>query len=65
ERVEMPIDGGVLVTGFKMDTFKMELIDTGVYRMVQLSKTSLFKDFQGLLLLPKIVANLLQLKVKK
>lgn len=40
----------------------MELIDAGIYRMVQLSKASLFKNFQGLVLLPNIVANLLQLK---
>lgn len=42
----------------------MELIDAGIYRMVQLSKASLFKNFQGLVLLPNIVANLLQLKVR-
>lgn len=64
EGVENPAVGGVLATGFNMYTFKMELIDPGIYRMVQLSKTSLFEDFQGLVLLPNIVANLLQLKVR-
>lgn len=64
EGVEMPVVGGVFVTGFNMYTFKMELIDAGIYRMVQLSKTSLFKDFLGLVSFPNIVANLSQLKVR-
>ncbi|CAO3607725.1 unnamed protein product [Mucor hiemalis] len=60
--VEMPVVGGVLVTGFNKYTFKMELIDNAIYRMVQSSKTSLFRDPQCLVLLPNIVSNLLQLK---
>lgn len=63
EGVETPVVGGVLITGFTMYTFKMELIDASIYRMVQLSKTLLFRNFQGLVLLPTIVSNLLQLKV--
>ncbi|KAI9005453.1 hypothetical protein CLU79DRAFT_781547 [Phycomyces nitens] len=62
EGVEAPVVGGVLVNGFTIYTFKMELIDSGIYRMVQLSKILLFKNFQELVLLPTIVANLLQLK---
>lgn len=63
EGVEMLVVGGVLITGFTMYTFKMELIDASIYRMVQLSKTLLFRNLQGLVLLPTIVSNLLQLKV--
>ncbi|CAO3636373.1 unnamed protein product [Mucor fragilis] len=62
EGVEMLVVGGVLITGFTMYTFKMELIDASIYRMVQLSKTLLFRNLQGLVLLPTIVSNLLQLK---
>lgn len=64
EGVEMPVVGGVLAVGFNMFTYKMELIDAGIYRMVELSKTTLFQNFQGLALIPNIVASLLQLKVR-
>ena len=65
EGVGKPVVGGILVTGFQTQTYKMELIDIGVYRMVELSKTLFFRNIHELTLIPTIVSNLLQLKVKK
>lgn len=45
EGVERPVVGGVLITGFTMYTFKMELIDASIiYKMVQLNQTLLFQS---------------------
>ncbi|KAG2202175.1 hypothetical protein INT46_007690, partial [Mucor plumbeus] len=62
EGVGKPVVGGILVTGFQTQTYKMELIDIGVYRMVELSKTLFFRNIHELTLIPTIVSNLLQLK---
>ncbi|KAI8641058.1 hypothetical protein BD408DRAFT_444635 [Parasitella parasitica] len=62
EGVEKPVVGGILISGFQIQTYKMELIDIGVYRMVELSKTLFFRNIQELTLIPTIVSNLLQLK---
>lgn len=63
EGVGRPVVGGILISGFHMQTYKMELIDVGVYRMVELSETLFFRNIHELTLIPTIVSNLLQLKV--
>lgn len=64
EEAEMSVVGGVLIAGFEMYILKMELVVDDIYCMVQSRKTPLFKDFQGLVLLPNIVSNIVQLKVR-
>ncbi|KAI9473770.1 MAG: hypothetical protein EXX96DRAFT_541437 [Benjaminiella poitrasii] len=63
EGVRNPVVGGIVISGFQVQTYKMELIDNGVYRIVELSKTLLFKNIHELILTPNILSNLLQLKV--
>lgn len=60
--VEKPVVCGVLIIGFTMVTYKMELVEEGIYQMVQLGKTTLYSDLKGLILIPNIVSLLLQLK---
>ncbi len=63
EGVNAPVVGGVFVSGFKIQTFTMDLVEDGKYRMVELSEASLYKNLHELALLPKIVSNILQVKV--
>lgn len=35
EGVDDPVVVGVLVSGFNLQTFKMKLVDNGIYNMVQ------------------------------
>lgn len=62
EGVEKPVVCGILIIGFSMITYKMELVEEGIYQMVQLGKTTLYCDLKGLILIPNIVSLLLQLK---
>lgn len=61
--VKNPVVGSILISGFQMQTNKMDTIDVGVYQMVELSKTLCFRYIYELTLIPVIVSNLLQLKV--
>lgn len=63
EGVQNPVVGGVLLCGFDMYTFKIELPYPNKYIMTELSKTLLFRSLAELPMLPTVVANLLQLKV--
>ncbi|KAI8140898.1 hypothetical protein BJV82DRAFT_194512 [Fennellomyces sp. T-0311] len=60
--IQDPVVGGVLIRGFELSTYKMELSHPGVYRFVELSKTTIFKSIQQMSLVPSIAANLIQLK---
>ncbi|KAI9365691.1 hypothetical protein BD770DRAFT_438926 [Pilaira anomala] len=60
--VAKPVVGSILVSGFRILTYKMDLTDNDIYQMVQLGDVSLFKNIKKLTLLPTIVSNLLQLK---
>lgn len=65
EGVEVPVVGGVLVSGFIMRTYKLELVTAKCYIMTELSDTALFRSLQEVGSIPTIASNLLQLKVKK
>ncbi|KAI9273292.1 hypothetical protein EDC94DRAFT_510795, partial [Helicostylum pulchrum] len=58
-----PVVGCVLLCGFDMYTFKIELAYPSRYIMTKLSKTLEFHSLAELPMLPTVVANLLQLKV--
>lgn len=63
EGIGKPVVGGILISRFQIQTYKMELIDIGVYRMVELGKTLFFRNVHEMTLIPTTVPNLLQFKV--
>ena len=63
EDVHWPVVGGILISGFDMAIYKMQVTNPSTYLMVELSQVSLFKNMSELSMVPVIVANLIQLKV--
>jgi hypothetical protein len=59
-----PVVGGILLDGYKMKIFKMDIKYPKTYRMIELSSVMLFDNLQGISTLPAILANVMQLKVK-
>ncbi|CAO3588625.1 unnamed protein product [Absidia cylindrospora] len=53
---------GMLVEGFPCTTYSMDLKFDGIYRMVQLARFHLLRDSSDILLAPRIIENLLQVK---
>ena len=64
EGVHWPVVGGILIRGFNMTIYKMQVTNPGTYAMVELSSISLFKTMNELTSVPVIVANMIQLKVR-
>ncbi|KAI7847469.1 hypothetical protein BDC45DRAFT_562282 [Circinella umbellata] len=60
--VHDPVVGGILLEGYKMKTYKMDLRYPQVYRMIQLSSVTLFDHLQGASMFPSILSNILQIK---
>lgn len=61
--VQNPVVGGILISGYDMHTFKMDMVDDSIYILTELSKILIFRNLNKLTMLPIIIPNLLQLKV--
>ncbi|CEP12192.1 hypothetical protein [Parasitella parasitica] len=60
--VSHPVVGGILLEGFKMTTYKMDLQYPRTYRMIELASHSLFDNLQDISSLPSIISSVIQLK---
>ncbi|CAO3610145.1 unnamed protein product [Mucor hiemalis] len=65
--VSHPVVGGILLEGFKMTTYKMDLQYPRTYRMIELASHNLFDNLQDISTLPSIISSVIQIKniVKK
>jgi hypothetical protein len=61
--VQNPLVCGILVEGFTMSTFVMDLASPGIYRLINLSHLELFKTIDQLTCLPVALLRLIQVKV--
>jgi hypothetical protein len=64
EGVEQPVVCGILLRGLNMTTFKMDLSYPQTYRLIELSSINLFESLQGISVLPTILRNIIQVKVR-
>ncbi|KAI8890581.1 hypothetical protein K501DRAFT_168684 [Backusella circina FSU 941] len=64
EGVEQPVVCGILLRGLIMTTFKMNLLYPQTYRLIELSSINLFESLQGISVLPTILRNIIQVKVR-
>ncbi|KAG1439618.1 hypothetical protein G6F56_012234 [Rhizopus delemar] len=60
--VSHPVVGGILLEGFKMTAYKMDLQYPRTYRMIELASHSLFDNLQDISALPSIISSVIQLK---
>lgn len=44
EGIQNPVVGGILISGYDMHTFKMDMVDDSIYRLTELSKTLIFRN---------------------
>jgi hypothetical protein len=59
-----PVVCGIVLKGYTMHTYKMDLAYSHLYRMIELSSINISNNLQGAVSLPAILRNMLQVKVK-
>ncbi|KAG2216543.1 hypothetical protein INT45_006327, partial [Circinella minor] len=60
-----PIVSGVLVQGYEMSTYKMDMAGPNMYRLIKLGSCNIFKSLQEFHSIPIILSHVIQLKVQE